>query len=402
MPLTLKEKQAVMKELADRYRRSTKGEKGQILDEACRLLGYQRAYLARALRQVRSRTGPSGGRRPGSGRKVTYDEATITALRRVWAVMSFASGKRMAPFMSEIVSALERHGELHLTPEIRRRLLPMSPATIDRRLAPERKKMQLRGRCGTKPGSLLKRAIPIRTFAEWDDARPGFLEMDLVGHDGGKPRGQFAQTLDMVDIATQWTETVAVQNKAQKWVFEALIHTLPQFPFPILGIDSDNGSEFINDHLLRFCRDKEITFTRSRPGRKNDNAHVEQKNWAVVRQTVGYLRYDTPDQLAILNELYGKLRLYTNFFQPVQKLVQKTRNSAKIHRIHDRAQTPYQRVMASPEIPNNRKEELTAQYENLNPAQLRREITALQHQLFDLALPSHDPEEAPHLEYTFL
>lgn len=400
MPLTLKERQAVVKELAVHYRRAGKGDKGRILDEACQLLGYNRTYAARVLRQPPQRSARTGGRRPGSGRKPIYDDEVITALRRVWAVMGFAAGKRMAPFMAEIVTALERHGELRLSPKVREQLLRMSAATIDRRLAADRKKMQLRGRSGTKPGSLLKGQIPIRTFAEWDDARPGFIEIDLVGHEGGNPRGEFAQTLDMVDIATQWTETVAVKNKAQKWVFEALTAHLPQFPFPILGIDSDNGSEFINDHLLRYCRQHRITFTRSRPGKKNDNAHVEQKNWTVVRQTVGYLRYDTPEQLAVLNQLYDRLRLYTNFFQPVQKLVSKTRHGAKVHRTYDRAQTPYQRVMASPDISDKRKEELRAQYETLNPAALRREITSLQQRLMELALPTaNSTEEVPHLEY---
>lgn len=388
VPLTLRERQAVVRELATRYRAAGKKEKGRILDQAEEVLGYNRCYAARALRRVcqPSQRAQAMTRRRRQGRKPVYDQAVKEALRRVWAVMNFAAGKRLAPFMAEIVPVLERHGELQLTPEVRHKLLRLSAATIDRLLAHDRKRMELKGRTGTKPGTLLKGSIPIKTFADWDETRPGFLEIDLVAHDGGNSRGDFAQTLDMVDVATQWTETVAVPNKAQRWVFEALQRKLPAFPFPILGIDSDNGSEFINNHLVRFCEAQHLTFTRSRPHRKNDSCHVEQKNWAVVRRTVGYLRYDTPEQLEVLNNLYDRLRLYTNFFQPVQKLVRKERNGAKVRRVHDSPQTPYQRVLASPYVPEEHKVALSHLYMSLNPAALRREITQLQQQLLDLAL----------------
>ncbi|MEW6049417.1 MAG: DDE-type integrase/transposase/recombinase, partial [Bacillota bacterium] len=229
-----------------------------------------------------------------TGRPPIYTREVKEALVRVWTILTFPAGKRLAPFLPEVVPVLERWGELSLTPEVRERLLRISAATVDRLLARERQRLQIKGRSGTKPGSLLKGAIPIRTFAEWDDTRPGFLEVDLVGHDGGDARGDFAQTLDMVDVATGWIETVAVRNKAQKWVVDALQRRLLAFPFPILGIDSDNGAEFINAQLLRFFESHRITFTRSRPYRKNDNGHVEQENWSVVRRYVGYLRYDTP------------------------------------------------------------------------------------------------------------
>lgn len=219
---------------------------------------------------------------------------------------------------------------------------------------------------------MLKSQISVRTWADWDEDRPGFVEIDLVGHEDGNPRGEFAQTLTVTDIATGWTETRAVRNKAQKCVFAALKEIRSALPFPLLGIDSDNGAEFINDHLLRYCTTKEITFTRSRPGNKNDGAHVEQTNWTVVRHAVGYARYDTPTELAALNECYELLRLERNFFAPQQKLVSKTRDGAKVTKRYDTAQTPYQRLLTHPAVNPTVKDRLSDLYGTLNPAQLRR------------------------------
>jgi IS30 family transposase len=190
----------------------------------------------------------------------------------------------------------------------------MSAATIDRRLAGERAKHRLKGRTTTKPGSLLKSQIPVRTWADWDDARPGFVEIDLVSHDGGNPAGQFAFTLTVTDIATGWTENRSVPGKAATCVFRALKDIAHKMPFPILGVDSDNGAEFINIHLLQWCQDHEITFTRARPANKNDGCHVEQKNWAVVRTVVGYHRYDTAAEMLLLNEIWQWQSKLTNFF----------------------------------------------------------------------------------------
>jgi hypothetical protein len=286
--------------------------------------------------------------------------------------------------MAEIVEALCRCGELEVDPAVRAKLLAVSAATIDRMLAPERRRLQVKGRSGTKPGSILKRQIPIRTFADWDEGVPGFCEVDLVAHDGGNPGGDFCQTLDLTCINTGWTEMRAVRNKAQMWVFEALVDIRSTLPFPLLGLDSDNGSEFINDQLYRYCVQEEITFTRSRPYRKNDNCFVEQKNWPTVRQQVGYARYDTPEELACLEELYRHLRLYVNFFQPQMKLVSKTRQGARVTKRYDPARTPYRRVLASPAVPQEAKDALTQTYLSLNPAELKRAIAALQHRLMAL------------------
>jgi len=301
----------------------------------------------------------------------------------------------MAPFLAEIVDRLRACGELDISDEVGDRLVSMSAATIDRRLAGERARLRLRGRSGTKPGSLLKSQIPIRTWADWNEDKPGYVEIDCVGHEGGDPRGDFCQSLDVTDIATGWTEPRAVKNKAQRWVFAALLEISAAFPFPIKGIDSDNGSEFINAHLLRYCDQNKITFTRSRAGNKNDGCHVEQKNWSVVRQAVGYHRYDTAAELALLNQIYALVRLQINFFSPQQKLVSKTRHGAKVTKKYDMAQTPYQRVLASPDISKKIKAALTAQYRQLNPAQIRRDILALNDQLLAVVKAKHQPARLP-------
>ena len=383
------ERRAVTRQVAGRYRKATKKEKGEILDEFVALTDYTRTYAAYVLRHgvaSRERRRKQGkGSRKSSGRGTTYDIRVQKKLKTVWAIMDFICGKRLAPVMGETVTKLIKHGELKVDTETAGKLSRISAATIDRLLAPERKKQALRGRHGTKPGTLLKHQIPIRTFAEWDEDRPGFTEIDLVGHDGGNPRGEYCQTLDVTDIRTGWTETEGVRNKAQTWVFAALKNIRWRLPFDLLGIDSDNGSEFINHHLLRYCRNQKITFTRGRAYRKNDNCYVEQKNWSVVRRAVGYCRYDTPEELELLNELYGHLRLYTNFFQPVMKLIEKTRVNGKVRKRYDTARTPYTRVLESDLVPKKNKQRLKTMYEQLNPAAIKRQITTLQNKLLDLA-----------------
>ncbi|MBK5249322.1 MAG: transposase family protein [Actinomycetales bacterium] len=392
----MRERQAVTRTVATRYRSASKGAKKQILDELCATTGWHRDHARKALRQALG-TRPVGRtrRKPAKPRPPKYGEEVIAALRKVWAVMNCAAGKRMAPFMAEIVERLRGCGELDITDETAALLCSMSAATIDRRLAADRKKLALKGRSGTKPGTLLKSQIPIRTWAQWDEQRPGFVEIDCVGHEGGDPSGDFCQTLTVTDIHTGWTETQAVKNKAQKWVFAALVDIREAFPFPIKGIDSDNGSEFINHHLVRWCEEHELTFTRSRAGNKNDGAHVEEKNWSVVRKAVGYHRYDTPAEQDLLNRLYGLLRLQNNFFSPSQKLIEKHRHGAKVTKRYDTAQTPYQRVLADPNVTKKAKTALTRLYTRLNPAQLRRDILDLQDEILATVRAKHQPARLP-------
>jgi hypothetical protein len=275
-------------------------------------------------------------------------------------------------------------------------LLKISLATIDRRLKADRAKLEPRGRSHTKPGTLLKDSIPVRTWAEWDDAVPGFVEIDLVGHEGGNNQGEFCFTLDITDIATGWTVTRSVRNKAQKWVFAAIKDATAAFPFPILGIDSDNGSEFINWELFRWCEQEKLAFTRSRSGNKNDGAHVEQKNWHIVRQTVGYHRYDTPGELELLNRIWALQRLLTNHFGPQQKLLTKTRTGAKITKTYDAPATPYQRVLADTGTVSKATEaSLKRENRPLNPAAIQRQIQALCTDLLTLATTKQGPKKQP-------
>jgi hypothetical protein len=374
------ERKAVTRQMARRYARASKKGKGVMLDELCELTGWTRRHARRALTAA---SRPPVPRVPAPRPRV-YDEEVAQALRFCWALLGAPAGKRLAPFLPEIVEVLERTGEKSFTPQVRAKLVTISAATIDRVLAPERSRLKIKGRSGTKPGSILKRQIPIRTFADWDDARPGFCEVDLVAHDGGNANGEFCQTLVLTCVATGWTEMRALRNKAQRWSFAAIADVAATMPFPLLGLDSDNGAEFINDQLFRWCEANLITFTRSRPYRKNDNCFVEQKNFPVVRQQVGYARYDTTAELEVLTELYGHLRLFVNFFQPQMKLVSKTRAGAKVTRRYDRAATPYRRALGSPEVSEEAKAVLTRTYLELNPVELRRRIGALQDRLLEV------------------
>lgn len=377
--LTMRERKSVTKALKKRYKKSAKKEKGVILDEFCYLTGYNRTYAARALRSA----GINGKRGSVSaGRKRTYGNDVLLPLRKIWSILDGICAKRLVAILPEMIERLEGFGEIALEAEVRKKLLRISASTIDRLLARDRRRLTIKGRSMTKPGSLLKHQIPVRTFSDWDQAKPGFLEIDLVAHEGGNPRGEFAQTLDMVDVFSGWTETKAVKNKAQVWVFKALADARNNFPFKVLGIDSDNGQEFINSHLVRYCVAERITFTRSRPYKKNDSCHVEQKNWSHVRRNVGYLRYDTEEEVKILNELYDYLRLYTNFFLPQVKLIEKTRVGSKVRKRYDQPQTPYRRLLASGNVTDESKDKLKGIYANLNPAKLRRSINELQEKLY--------------------
>lgn len=381
MGLSMREKKAVTQVTKKRYKKAGKKEKGRIVDEFVQLTGYTRCYASYVLRDLHRRRVRGGCRKVRRKRERIYGNEVLPGLKRIWYICDCICGKRLAPYLEEIIPVLERHGELLLEEEVREKILRISAATVDRMLRREKAKFTLKGKARTKPGTLLKNQVPIRTFAEWDEKRPGFTEIDLVGHDGGDTRGDYIQTLDVTDVCTGWTETQAVKNKAQVWVFEALKEIRNRLPFPLLGIDSDNGSEFINHHLVRYCEKERLTFTKTRSYRKNDNCYVEQKNYSVVRRNVGYARYDTERELKILNTLYKSSNPYTNFFQPVMKLKEKTRSGSTVRKKHDRARTPYQRVLESSSVSEEKKEVLRDLYLQLNPVALKREVTRLQEEL---------------------
>jgi len=390
MGLTMSQRRAVSKAIATRYKRAGKAAKGAILDELCATTGWHRNHARKALAAALKPTVVKAARR---ARTPKYDANTVAALGFCWAVLGAPTGKRLAPVMGELVPTLRRFAELEVTDETAAALVTMSAATIDRRLAADRAKMVLKGRSHTKPGSLLKDAIPIRTWAQWDDAVPGFVEIDLVGHEGGNAVGEHCYTLTVTDIATGWTENRSVRNKARKWVIAALEDVASIMPFPVIGVDSDNGSEFINHHLLDWCEHRKITFTRSRPGNCNDGAHVEQKNWAIVRTVVGYHRYDTPAELALLNEMWILQSQMTNYFLAQQKLISKVRDGAKVTKKYDTATTPHRRAERHDAVSVEDKTILADTYQGLNPAAVQRHIQALTCQL--LTLTTHKSAAVP-------
>jgi IS30 family transposase len=374
----------------DGYRRARKKEKGRILDAFVEQAQCSRDHARWLLRnhgrrvEVKPRVFLEGDarRRVPRRRKKRYGPELVAPLKRVWELLDCICGKLLAAALPQVVPRLVACGELKLRKSLQNKLLAMSASTIDRLLKPEREKHRLKKRRGgTKPGTLLKHQIPVRTFADWTEQEPGFFEMDLVAHDGGSAAGDYCQTLDLTDVHTGWTVQRAVLNKAEKWTVEALQHLRAELPFPLKGLDSDNGGEFINHHLQRYCVEQQITFTRARPWRKNDTCYVEQKNWSVVRRFVGYARYEGPDARDLLNQLYARLQDYTNFFVPTLKLKEKVRDGARVLRRYYDPQTPFQRLLDSPHVDALAKQRLRRRYQQLNLAQLRRQIDALQRRL---------------------
>lgn len=389
----MSERRVLVKSHARDYQRARKQEKGRILEVFIQATGYNRVYAARLLRS-HGRKIRMGGRlvaevdavsRVQRRRTRTYGLREEELLKRLWEYLDYPCGKRLVEALPGALESLTNHGELEESPETCQKLLRMSASTADRLLAPERRKVTFLHRGGTKPGTLLKSQIEVRTFADWDENRPGFVEIDLVAHEGGNSAGDFIQTLDVTDVHTGWSEQVAVLNKAQTWVLEALKEVRSRLPFPLLGVDSDNGGEFINTDMRKYCLGEKINFTRSRPSRKNDNCFVEQKNYSIVRRTVGYGRYVGTKALEELNRLYAWLRLRTNFFLPSMKLIEKHRHGSRVSKRYDRPKAPYQRVLESAHVREEHKESLRSQFQSLNLAQLDREIRQSQARLLKLA-----------------
>jgi len=369
--MSLKSKNELVETVRPRYQKASKVEKQKILDEFTSATGYHRKHAIRVLKnkvQVQNRL---------KGKSKTYRRLyrgeVVQALEQIWEIYGQICSKRLQPFLPEAIRILARCQEIELSEGTKELLVKISSASIDRCLRPIRLQTP-HGLSTTKPGSLLKKLIPVRTFTEWDQERPGFLEMDLVAHCGNTTEGQFLCTLTCTDLCTGWTEVTGLLHRSQEAVSAAIHLVRQRLPFPLLGIDSDNGGEFINDLLYRYCLAEKITFTRSRPYQKNDQAHVEQKNWSVVRHTVGYDRWETQQELALLQSIYDDLRLYINFFQPSLKLIAKERIDHKTFKRYDPAKTPYQRVLERKDISLEAKARLAHLCVQLNPAELRRRI----------------------------
>jgi hypothetical protein len=360
-----------LQSIYSRYKRADRKEKSVILNEFCQNCGYHRKHAIRTLNTFKRFTKPKAKRR---GKPTVYNKVPIIApLKRIWLAANLPCSKRLKAILSLWLPFYEtEHGKL--PKYVLTALQSISAATIDRLLKPTRIKYKGRGRSTTKPGTLLKKHIPIKTD-QWDETRPGFLEADTVAHCGESMAGMFAFTIDCVDIATTWTEQRAVWGKGEKGVVEQIKAIENSLPFTLLGFDSDNGSEFLNYHLLRHFhhRKQPVQFTRSRPYHKDDNAHVEQKNWTHVRQWLGYQRLDNPDVISLMNKLYtSEWRLYHNFFLPSVKLLEKKRIASKTIKRYDNPKTPYQRVMESTDISDKIKHSLKNQFEQLNPFRLRK------------------------------
>ncbi len=354
-----------------RYKHATRKQKNLILNEFCATLGYHRKHAIRLLRKYKRFQRP---RKKKRGRVPVYPHPSILKpLKKIWLAANLPCSKRLKAiiplWLSGYVKSFGR-----LSPQVSHALLQISPATIDRLLLPTRLHYKKRGRATTKPGTLLRNQIPIKTN-QWDESRPGFLEADTVAHCGSSLLGMFAYTLDCTDIATGWTEQRAVWGKGETGVLEQIRDIEKSLPFPLLGFDSDNGGEFLNYHLFRHFsqRKKPIQFTRSRAYHNQDNAHIEQKNWTHVRQWIGYDRLDNPQTVPLLNDLYAQeWRLFHNFFCPSVKLLEKERIGSKTLKHHDSPKTPYQRILASPHISPQVKQNLSKQLETLNPFVLRK------------------------------
>ena len=376
--LTVRE---IVRRKRQEYLRARKAEKRRILDEVEVLTGYHWKSLVRLFLE-------EGGPRSAPIRRLRASKygAILPPLRVLWGVSFYACGKRLAPFVGELLSALERFGEIEVTAEEEALLRSMSAATIDRMLKADRARITLKGRTTTKPGTLLRSRIPVRTFDQWDENEPGFFELDLVGHYGGSGRGEFLYTLNMTDVFSGWTALGAMKGRGERGTLLAIKSARMHIPFALRGIDSDNDSAFINYHLMKYCHKEAITFTRCRPYKKNDQCHVEQKNWSVVRQFIGYRRFETDEQLSLLQRVYPLVMKYHNFFCPMMRLEAKERNGSKVTRRYATATTPYQRLlMADGHIDEQTKESLRCEYEATNPAELLRQILTLLGQLEYLA-----------------
>ena len=375
--MTLSSVKEYVAAIRDRYQTGNKEEKGKILDEFVKVTGYHRKAATRLLLKA---TSPLKDRR---GRPSQYS-TILSPLRTVWEASDRLCSKRLQPFIPEMINVLRRKNELNINADTEAKLTKLSAATIDRMLRPYRNAGGRKSRSTTQPG-LLKNLIPVRTFADWQENKPGFLEIDLVAHCGESVDDFYLNTLSAVDVASGWFECVPIWGKGQVRVRSAVHHIRQQLPFDLLGLDSDNGSEFINQCFFTYCQQEQITFTRSRAYKKNDSCHVEQKNGNVIRRLVGYDRYTSQAAYQSLGRLYYTIRLYLNFFQPTMKLISKSRHGARVHTVYETAQTPYQRLLKMNVLSKAKQSELATIYSGLNPVLLLKQINANLEQLWKLA-----------------
>jgi hypothetical protein len=362
------------------WKARSKKEKSRILDEYCANTGHARKY---AIRKLRARENPDD--KPRKKRKPVYDGEAIAALASIWEVFDYPCGQRLKPLVERETDRLRAFGEVSISDEVATKLKKMSAATIDRKLKHQKEVLHLLwSKGGHKPCSALSQKIAIR-LTEWDTDKVGYIEADLVFHCGASVLGEHACTVSATEISSGWWEGEPILGKSQGWCFRALREIRQRCPFDWKGLDCDNGGEFINEVLYKYCAREKLQFTRSRPGRKNDNAYIEEKNWTHVRKVLGYLRYDTAQETAIIRDLYRhELRLYKNFFQPVMKLVSKERIGGRIKRKYGIPMTPYQNLVESKQLSQEAEEQLRHTYHSLNPAALKRDVDAKINKLIEI------------------
>lgn len=364
--MSLKSRQEYIAEARKEYRSADRKRKGEILDSVCRLGNYNRKYAVTLLNGAPKSPKADAKRKRGK----VYGTEVQSALANLWVMSGGLCSKRLVPFLPDFLGILEHHNEINFSESLKSKLLSISIATADRLLR-EARRSRPHGICTTKPGTLLRQQIEVRTTYKWDEQVPGYFEVDLVAHCDTNASGEFLYTLTMTDIATGWTECRPLLNRSCIGVTKEIDHVRTRLPFPIKGIDSDNGSEFINHHLFRYCKDNEIAFTRSRPYKKNDQCHVEQKNWSVVRRNIGYARYEGELECKYLRRAHMALNKHVNYFQPSMKLIEKERTEAKIRKTYDKAKTPLQRLIAFGQIDSEVAAGLLNQWKSINPIQLQ-------------------------------
>lgn len=386
MTMSTKSRHEYMNTMRQRYQKtSSRAEKTKIINEVVKVLGYHRKYVTAALNQLPSSSKPPVKRH----RPLKYLEA-MPVIQLVWESLDYPCAERLRPVLLSTAENLARHNELDLTEEICEQLSEISQATLARRITKWHSPKQALPRY--KPNNKIKSEVPIDTYA-WDEQKPGALEIDLVEHNGGSSLGHFAYTLNVVDIVTGYSRRRAVLGKGQKGVFKELNLILSQWPHSPWALHSDGGSEFLSGHLVRFCNETGLEFSRSRPYRKNDNAHVEQKNRQLVREMVGYERYDTAEEVAWLNEVYDLLDAYVNLFLPMRKVVFKERKGAKTKKSYDLARTPFQRLTDKEVLSAEKESALLEQYQNLNPLALHRQLEDLLAKGASGDFKDHTPEK---------
>lgn len=361
------------------YWKASRKDKTKILDNFTQATGMNRRYAMSVLRHPLTKKA-----RNGNGTK-RYGPDVQAALEMLWAVSGYICSKRLVPGLGQLIAMMEAHGETLWSDETKAKLLRLSPATCDRLLRARRKAYAPKGRCMTKPGSMLKSQIPIRTWNDATETEPGYCEMDLVHHCGFDTCGEYLHSLTVTDVLLGWTENEALRNRSERAVEAAVEAIRARLPYPIKGLDSDGGGEFINAIMLRYCQSRGILFTRSRPYKKNDQCKVEQKNFSVVRQNVGYNRFEGDEPRRVLSAFYRVLRLQVNFIQPSLKLISKERVGARIRKKYDLAKTPCQRALEHPCVEESVKQALREQLAELNPAHIAREISRLRSELYTYA-----------------